>query len=121
VLPEKFQLVPPIRSRFIDRLDRLKRQRHPQRRDAVPRAVIFAFPNQFRPGDGERVLRLGCRLVALCHASEPNRQAGRGQARPSVARWRALPGFGSNAKRNTKLKAENRKQKTGNWKLKAES
>ena len=40
MLPEKFQGVPPIRRRFIDRLDRLKRQRHPQRRDAVARAII---------------------------------------------------------------------------------
>ncbi len=33
-----------------------------------PRPVIFAFPNQFRPGDGDRVWRLACRLVAFCHA-----------------------------------------------------
>ncbi len=45
VLPEKFQRVPPIRRRFIDCLDRLKRQRHAQRRDAVSCAVIFASPN----------------------------------------------------------------------------
>lgn len=72
VLPEKFQRVPPVRRRFIDRLDRLKRQRHAQRRDAVARAVIFAFPNQFRPGDGERVLGLGRRIIGLRHASEIN-------------------------------------------------
>src|SRR2546426_1096518 len=29
-------------------LSRLKRARHAQRRDAVSRTVIFAFPNQFR-------------------------------------------------------------------------
>jgi bifunctional non-homologous end joining protein LigD len=70
---------------YRDRLDCLKRQRHAQRRDAVARAVIFAFPNQFRPSDGERVLGLGRRPVGFCHARERNRPAGR-RARAQAAR-----------------------------------
>src|ERR1019366_3527487 len=79
------------RRRFIDRLDRLKRQRHAQRRDAVARAVIFAFPNQFRPCDRERVLGPGCRLVAFClacHVRSLSDQPDAGQAWHWVSCWK---------------------------------
>jgi hypothetical protein len=39
-----------------------------------PRAVVFALPNQFRPGDGERMLSRGCRLVAFCHVRSVSRK-----------------------------------------------